>query len=535
MTATDSLTPSASAPLSSPADTLEWLDGHVDTLGAMLEAEMARILREHAGAYLGVTAAAGDPSQLDGMEAEWSAFVETEVGPYVSTLYRATALSTTIAASPPPRIAALMTPVINESAVAYSRVATNRIVGAGNALWGNVRSELTTTLQTGGTMEELKETVERVTGYSEFRADTIARTEVMGAYNHGDNDAAQSLGEYGPIEKQWLAALDARTRESHVEANGQTVPFNADFMVGGNAMPFPGQGPPEEVVNCRCVVLHLYAGDQRPDGSTVGESTTRPPQEPELAESVEPGRTQAAQVEPTGFRVGEQVGLANSQRAELSTRLGSNLAGRYNAALADTPFEASMVSFDTMADGTMSWNTVVTHPDRGVVGSLTRSVYQHEGKWQVEHNLFTMERGMQGQGVAARMNQAAEAFYREMGIDSITLHANIDVGGYAWAKQGYGWDPQWRNTSRFIKKQLGRMDDQLRYFHDLPGYHAYAEWTPEMVAQATDDLAALQAKVAAGGTPSPAELALVGHVPGATTWVGKETMLQSSWYGAKPL
>ena len=42
---------------------------------------------------------------------------------------------------------------------------------------------------------------------------------------------------------------------SHRAANGQTVGIHEDFIVGGAALAFPGDpaGPPEEVINCRCV------------------------------------------------------------------------------------------------------------------------------------------------------------------------------------------------------------------------------------------------------------------------------------------
>lgn len=49
------------------------------------------------------------------------------------------------------------------------------------------------------------------------------------------------------------SALDDRTRPTHVEAHGQTVPLDADFTVGGASGPGPGQmSSAAETVNCRC-------------------------------------------------------------------------------------------------------------------------------------------------------------------------------------------------------------------------------------------------------------------------------------------
>jgi hypothetical protein len=164
MTATGSPTLWDSPPLpSDPAGVLDQLDSYVDALAKAMEAEMARIVRAAGEAYLATLTAAGDPSAMDGMEGEWSAYVDQEVGPMMATIYREAALSATIAAQAPPHISALMAPVINQQAVDYARVATNRIVGAGDQLWGRVRGEVVNTVATGGTVEDLKGTVEKVT------------------------------------------------------------------------------------------------------------------------------------------------------------------------------------------------------------------------------------------------------------------------------------------------------------------------------------------------------------------------------------
>lgn len=98
---------------------------------------------------------------------------------------------------------------------------------------------------------------ERVNSVMEGRirssAETIARTEVIGASNGG---ALRSYQASGVVEKKaWLAALDDRTRETHKEAHGQTVGLDEDFKVGGAVGPAPGQmGKADEDVNCRCAI-----------------------------------------------------------------------------------------------------------------------------------------------------------------------------------------------------------------------------------------------------------------------------------------
>jgi hypothetical protein len=118
------------------------------------------------------------------------------------------------------------------------------------------------------------------------RATTIARTQVIGAHNAGYQSAASYnaavLGYTDDqIAKKWLATTDSRTRESHARADGQTViGLATPFDVGGSRMQYPGDssGPPEEVINCRCTVLHLYPDDPAYPGGPV--QATSAPQTP---------------------------------------------------------------------------------------------------------------------------------------------------------------------------------------------------------------------------------------------------------------
>ena len=275
MTVTDSATPSDSPFLGSPDVAAEYLEAAYAELARIIDEAMRAIVAEAIATFdphnVVAMVAAGDPAAFDAMHPAWQTIVDDEIAPVIGRVYADTALTAVLTSTAPPHVSLKMLPVVNEAAVDYTRQATNRIVGAGQNLWTSVRSELTQAVQQGSSTEDLKSTIERITGYSEFRSDTIARTETLMAYNHGDNETARHLAEYGPVEKEWLATTDNRTRESHIEANGQVVKFDDDFLVGGNYMPFPGQGPPEETINCRCVTLHYYDGDPRSDGSIVGE------------------------------------------------------------------------------------------------------------------------------------------------------------------------------------------------------------------------------------------------------------------------
>ena len=89
------------------------------------------------------------------------------------------------------------------------------------------------------------------------RAERIARTEVHGAVERGNIEAIRATGY--AYDKQWVAVEDQRTRPDHVAADGQQVPADGKFRVGGVLMDYPGDqtAPPRETVNCRCVALNV--------------------------------------------------------------------------------------------------------------------------------------------------------------------------------------------------------------------------------------------------------------------------------------
>lgn len=93
------------------------------------------------------------------------------------------------------------------------------------------------------------------------RSAVIARTETHGAAGYGAQGAAKETGLQ--LRKEWVAAFDERTRETHAEANGQTIGLDDYFDIGGHSCQYPGDPslPPEESVNCRCVVAYVPVED----------------------------------------------------------------------------------------------------------------------------------------------------------------------------------------------------------------------------------------------------------------------------------
>lgn len=91
--------------------------------------------------------------------------------------------------------------------------------------------------------------------YSGWRAMAIARTEVNSMMNRVNLEA---MGRSGVVAgKIWLSMADDAVRDTHREADGQEVPLNQPFIVGGMYMMCPGDpaGGPAEIINCRCDLI----------------------------------------------------------------------------------------------------------------------------------------------------------------------------------------------------------------------------------------------------------------------------------------
>lgn len=55
----------------------------------------------------------------------------------------------------------------------------------------------------------------------------------------------------------------------------------------------------------------------------------------------------------------------------------------------------------------------------------------------VEHASFILAPELQGKGIAKEFLQSNIAAYKSIGVSTVELHANVDIGGYAWAKFGF--------------------------------------------------------------------------------------------------
>jgi hypothetical protein len=190
------------------------------------------------------------------------------------------------AAVVPGAIAAVLVPSIRETARAFARLiiekstdfgldrkafedldaeteayideyAATRVVMISDAMRTQIREIVRQGLADGSGTEAIAEAIaEAFEGEMAMaRARRIARTETHTASMVGQFGAA--MASPFKYRKTWLATEDARTRESHREANGQERELEQPFDVGGVELMFPGdpEGPAGEIINCRCTLL----------------------------------------------------------------------------------------------------------------------------------------------------------------------------------------------------------------------------------------------------------------------------------------
>jgi len=141
------------------------------------------------------------------------------------------------------------------------------------------------------------------------------------------------------------------------------------------------------------------------------------------------------------------------------------------------------------------------------VGHAHRTWALHdEGGPSVYHADFQLDKSVRGGGFAKRWNARMEDVYRGNGVKGIKLNASGEGGGYAWARQGYGFADD-RARENLAKAAVAKIEG-------LQGHG----FTAAQLQTAR--------KLAASKTTTPADWADLG---------GKELLAGLSWYGVKPL
>lgn len=163
------------------------------------------------------------------------------------------------------------------------------------------------------------------------------------------------------------------------------------------------------------------------------------------------------------------------------------------------------------------------------VGTFARlAMRDRTGDLYVEHAFLQLNRSVQGSGFAEQFNRNLYDWYRRSGVVRVEVHANIDVGGYTWARAGFDFKNEIA-ARQFMDRARVKVDQAL------------ARTPPKGLT--INQLRALDKylrDMADGTEPTSAiRIAQFGRQPGQdgkdALWAGKWLMLRSDWLGSLPL
>lgn len=99
---------------------------------------------------------------------------------------------------------------------------------------------------------------------------------------------------------------------------------------------------------------------------------------------------------------------------------------------------------------------------------LERTFLIKDGVKNVNHDYFKIPENIQGGGVSKQLFQSLYKQYQNVGVEVLNVHANINVGGYTWAKYGFGTK---KNAFAYDLAKEKLTKDELLGFEKLFGLY----------------------------------------------------------------
>ena len=146
---------------------------------------------------------------------------------------------------------------------------------------------------------------------------------------------------------------------------------------------------------------------------------------------------------------------------------------------------------------------------RGNDGTKITRVFKKggDGKYFVYHSYF--EAGNRGQGAGKALFRTSLGVYKSLGMTRIDVFANIDVGGYAWAKFGFMInESEWHSMRNNFKRRVNSMTLSAK--------------AKTRLIKILDD-------------PSPRALFALSDLKDGERNIGKEFLLGYNWHGTLDL
>jgi GNAT superfamily N-acetyltransferase len=195
-------------------------------------------------------------------------------------------------------------------------------------------------------------------------------------------------------------------------------------------------------------------------------------------------------------------------------QLAADLSGRYG------PYFVHLTSFDVRYSEKVRLFGHIYNDDGAEIGRVERSFGRENGFLVADHDLLELDRQAQGQGFSTAFYDELEDYYRRSDVDLIRIHAALGVGGYAWARRGFDWDPH----------RIAASFDNLRTrINALLGHAGVSDGDKNILRSIRDRL---DVNDVAAGWPAPRDLALLA---GDSPDLGRKLLIGSNWYGVYPL
>ncbi|MDR0711133.1 MAG: hypothetical protein LBF67_02140 [Prevotellaceae bacterium] len=89
-------------------------------------------------------------------------------------------------------------------------------------------------------------------------------------------------------------------------------------------------------------------------------------------------------------------------------------------------------------------------------------IFKYDSK--VEHNVFFLPKSAEGKGLSKKIFRDLYKQYKNVGVETIEVHANLDVGGYTWSKYGFtANEREYDGLLRWARRKIGENFDDDEY------------------------------------------------------------------------
>lgn len=178
-----------------------------------------------------------------------------------------------------------------------------------------------------------------------------------------------------------------------------------------------------------------------------------------------------------------------------------------------------------------------------VIGWFERKLrLSADGVLAVDHGMLVIDDVYQGRNMGSEWNANAIKGYKELGVDHVTVHAADEVGGYAWAREGFRiatpdiGPNNWPTSTNGLRDLISGAAAQLE---------SAKEWnriSKDHYDEATNQLDILYRANEAGEDVQPIHIASIGETTMRyvsetregqkyDSWPGKDALLGTDWYG----